>query len=443
MESFLELGISSSTVRSLDTNKIKKSKIVEAFLMPPPDREKVMETREEEDFTAAPIEDQLVRFYQNLNPSKLKVIPFLLAKYGTRVVELKKQLLEQYELLDPLKTIDENWNEALIQEHFAAQLTDFYKKYNPSKVNQIPTLLEKYENRIEELKAQLLRKYGLSRTGLLSFDWREALKTLETKSPVKLPQTDLSTSNIEELHPKTPPPPATSTPNRRISNISNSRKNGAYASSKLEKQQTLTSQQVPTTNTPIHANSQHKIRIYSENLVKKAIESAKNSASAQLTPRTPASLNKDKDDTNEKLTDKSLIDAELRMELDTFYSKYPVAFSANGEQERLEEIYSGDMLKLKLLKKFDIGMQKETIDIDWKLVIEQILEESDSMPSPPSRPLPPSEDHLSPVSRGTRSSALSTPSKNQLFKEELIRIYSVVAYTLVRLLRGRRRSRSW
>ena len=55
--------------------------------MPPPDREEVMETREEEDFTAAPIEDQLVRFYQNLNPSKLKVIPFLLAKYGTRVVE--------------------------------------------------------------------------------------------------------------------------------------------------------------------------------------------------------------------------------------------------------------------------------------------------------------------------------------------------------------------
>ena len=46
-------------------------------------------------------------------------------------------------------------------------LTEIYKEYNPDKINEIPTLLDKYKRQEEALLQSIIKKYKVSANDVL------------------------------------------------------------------------------------------------------------------------------------------------------------------------------------------------------------------------------------------------------------------------------------
>ena len=65
---------------------------------------------------------------------------------------------------------------------FGARVLEFYERHNPTRVDMVPEIVEKYKDRPETLWAKLDKKYGGAATGAFldfrskSFDARAALR---------------------------------------------------------------------------------------------------------------------------------------------------------------------------------------------------------------------------------------------------------------------------
>ena len=65
------------------------------------------------------------------------------------------------------------------EEDYGAQLRTLYASKNPSKVGEIPRLLEKYKGKEEALLASVRKKYGVKEGEALPAASREKLRATE------------------------------------------------------------------------------------------------------------------------------------------------------------------------------------------------------------------------------------------------------------------------
>lgn len=82
-------------------------------------------------------------FYRLHNPTKMDSVPDILQKYKGREQELLEKLNKQY-------GVD---NSAAVYE--------FYRKYNPTKVGSVPEILAKYKGKEQELLVKLHKQYNV------------------------------------------------------------------------------------------------------------------------------------------------------------------------------------------------------------------------------------------------------------------------------------------
>jgi hypothetical protein len=102
--------------------------------------------------------NNLIRaFYEKYNPTKLGDVVYIISKYKGKEKELLLKLEKQYEATVPIQKLGSS---DLSAEFLLYQkVTEFYVKYNPSKIQDVEYLISKYKGREDELLANLEAKY--------------------------------------------------------------------------------------------------------------------------------------------------------------------------------------------------------------------------------------------------------------------------------------------
>lgn len=96
------------------------------------------------------ISEQVEDFYRVHNPSKLKDIPFILQKYAGKEDGLLEKLKLQYKVSESEP----------VPPTFLERLEKFYRFYKPDNLDKVPSILEKYKGRELELFDHLQQKYN-------------------------------------------------------------------------------------------------------------------------------------------------------------------------------------------------------------------------------------------------------------------------------------------
>ncbi|KAL4162288.1 hypothetical protein PRNP1_002835 [Phytophthora ramorum] len=122
----------------------------------------------------SPHRERLTRFYRKYNADKLHEIDGVLERFKGREAQLFSALVKKYgpepaehEQFDGADEDEEEEEEEEEQEeedtemNFNHQrLLAFYQKYNPEKVDDVPTVLAKYKGKESKLFDALVKKYG-------------------------------------------------------------------------------------------------------------------------------------------------------------------------------------------------------------------------------------------------------------------------------------------
>ncbi|KAJ9440349.1 hypothetical protein DIPPA_60682 [Diplonema papillatum] len=98
--------------------------------------------------------ERLEAFYKHYNPEKLHTVEALLSRHKGREADVLESLIAKY---GPEPEDDDD--EEMI-DTFEKRLVRFYKKYNPEKVQSVPSILDTCKGREAELFASLVEKYG-------------------------------------------------------------------------------------------------------------------------------------------------------------------------------------------------------------------------------------------------------------------------------------------
>ena len=107
--------------------------------------------------TATAYELKLVAFYKKADPSKLKDIPTILERYKGNEEAMFKTLSQRYP--------DVSFDSAEPDSDYKKRLTTFYERVDPSKLKDIPAILDRYKGKEEQLFTTLAQRYPDTETG--------------------------------------------------------------------------------------------------------------------------------------------------------------------------------------------------------------------------------------------------------------------------------------
>lgn len=122
----------------------------------------------------------MTRFYLKYNPEKLHEVEGVLERFRGKEKQLFNALVKKYgpepaddevlEMPEPAQPKDGNGtketdmqlnsNTAAVQDFNRNRLAAFYEKYNPEKLSEVDTMLNKYKGREAQLFNALVKKYG-------------------------------------------------------------------------------------------------------------------------------------------------------------------------------------------------------------------------------------------------------------------------------------------
>ena len=102
--------------------------------------------------------DRLVRFYQKYQPDKMGNIDKILEAYAGKMDELFAQLVTKYGPEPPIPAA--NVAPGQVTRQPRDRLIAFMQKYQPDKIGNVDAILQKYAGKEDELFAQLVTKYG-------------------------------------------------------------------------------------------------------------------------------------------------------------------------------------------------------------------------------------------------------------------------------------------
>mmetsp|Transcript_37715 Transcript_37715/g.87108 ORF Transcript_37715/g.87108 Transcript_37715/m.87108 type:complete len:1671 (+) Transcript_37715:82-5094(+) len=149
--------------------------------------------KEEEKLESDDWRRKITKLYKERNPEKLHQVPSLLEKYKGSEKTLYLAIMKKYKIKKEPKGEDEKVD----VDEWRERITKLYREFNPEKLSEVPSLLEKYKGNEKTLYIAIKKKYKVKKEvkgedgedldGLSAEDWRDKItKLYEECNPSKL-----------------------------------------------------------------------------------------------------------------------------------------------------------------------------------------------------------------------------------------------------------------